>query len=237
MWHAQGSHFTAKSDNGTPAQTKSIFSVPPWCAQHSSPQPTESDCGHQRGTNSFLSRFSLLIWSPNVRKRFGATFGSRRGAIVQQNPTTHLLRLEVLFSFRHGALNIVLIHSTRVGIAMRNIQFFSVFSPLVWSPNARKRLDATFDSSRGAILQHICESAHHPADFHSFGIIPTYVVAAQCPLLIQSSRNLAIQSNGIFPIALLSPPAREPRDATCGTLRGAILQPNWPSVHHHPDFI
>jgi hypothetical protein len=57
------------------------------------------------------------------------------------------------------------------------------------------------------------------------------------PLLTQSSPNLPIQSNGIFPIALLSPAARKPLDATCGMLRGAILQPNWESAHHHPDFV
>ena len=165
----------------------------------------------------FFSVFSLLVWSPNARKRLDATFGSRRGAILQQNPTmAHLPGLKVLFSSRHGARSIVLTHSVGLRAAMRNIQFFSVFSLLVWSRNARKRLYATFGSRRGAILRHICESAHHRLDFHFFGIVPTNVVTAQCPLLTQSSPNLPIQSNGIFPIVLLSPPARKPLDACSG---------------------
>ena len=57
-----------------------------------------------------------------------ATFGSRRGDILEQIPTTaHLPGLNVFFSFRHDAHSIVPTHRVRERAAMRNKYFFSVF--------------------------------------------------------------------------------------------------------------
>jgi hypothetical protein len=161
FWQTLGSHFTAKSNNGTHAQTKTIFFVPPWSHQHST-DAKRQDTGSNEELIIF-SVFSLLVWSPTAQKRLDATFGSRRGAILQQNPTTaHLAKLKLFFSFRNGALNIVLTHSVRVRAATRNNYSSSDFSLLIWSPTARYRWDATSGSRWGAILQQNPTTAHMP---------------------------------------------------------------------------
>ena len=80
-----------------------------------------------RNTFFFLV-FHFCIWSPNARNRVYATFGSRRGAILQQIPTTaHLPELNIFFSFRQDAHRIVPTHRVRERAAESNKYFFSVF--------------------------------------------------------------------------------------------------------------
>ena len=56
FWHPQGSDCTAYSNNGTPAQTKRIFFVPPRCTRQS-PNPLS----HSMASNEELIIFSASI--------------------------------------------------------------------------------------------------------------------------------------------------------------------------------
>ena len=109
FWQPEGSHFTANSDNGTPAQTKPMFSVRPGCKQHR-PNPL-SHCTASNEQLVIFPLFLLLVWSVGARKRLDATFGSCRGAILQQIPTTaHMPKLRVFSSFHLDAHSILPTH-------------------------------------------------------------------------------------------------------------------------------
>jgi hypothetical protein len=182
----------------------------------------------------FFSVFSLLFWSLIARKRLDATFGSRRGAILQPNPTTaHLSERNVFCSFGPGVLSIEPTHRVRVRAATRNIYFFSVFSLLFWSLIARKRLDATFGNRRGSILRQNPTTAHLPEKkvFFLFrhgapSIDPTHRVRGRA-----ATRNRYFFS--VFSLLFWSLFARKRLDATFGSRRGAILQQN-PTTAHLP---
>ena len=93
-----------------------------------------------------------------------ATFGSRRGAVLQQDPeSAHRLKLKVPLSRKEIGVGLVdTIDGVRTVGGMSKKNIFPFFFGLNSCPNTIKHIDATFGSRRGAVLQQNFESAHHP---------------------------------------------------------------------------
>ena len=160
IWQPQGSHFTAKFGIGTPPLTKSAYDP---LRSRRGPRPNR--CSAHIGMHvekEYISIFFGLNSSSNTIKQLDATFGSRRGAVLQQIvESAHRLKLKVsltCYKLGVGTDPIDGVH-TLAGTWRKN-QFFFFFFPMTWSSNTIKRLDATFGSRRGAISQQNPESAH-----------------------------------------------------------------------------
>ena len=94
FWKSQGSRFTAESGIGTPPQTKSAFEPR---RNRRGPQPNWWSAHLGRNVQKEnISIFFELNSSPNTIEQLNATFGSRRGAILQQNSeSAHLPEMKV----------------------------------------------------------------------------------------------------------------------------------------------
>ena len=80
-----------------------------------------SSVGAAKWSGEYFSEFSGLDLSPNARKQLDETFGRRRGAILQQDPTTaHRPEPKLFFPFGHSAHSIVRTNGVRVWPATRN---------------------------------------------------------------------------------------------------------------------
>jgi hypothetical protein len=82
FWQPQGSHFAAKFVIGTPPETKGVFDAVRNCRGHG-PNRWDTYLDRHLKEKKFLFFFGLNS-SSNAIIRFDATFGSRRGAILQQ---------------------------------------------------------------------------------------------------------------------------------------------------------
>ena len=98
---------------------------------------------------------------PNTLKQLDATFGSRRGAVLQQNSeSAHHPKIKVSakrYQVGGGLEPIEGVHTLAGTWRMNKIAFFFGMNS---SDNTIVQLDATFGSRRGAVLQQNTESAH-----------------------------------------------------------------------------
>ena len=94
FWHSPGSRFTAKFGMGTPPKNKSVSdALPSWRG----PRPNRWSAPLGRHVEKELNYiFFCGNWCPNTIKPLDATFGSRRGAVLQQNSeSAHLPGIKV----------------------------------------------------------------------------------------------------------------------------------------------
>ena len=130
FWQPQGSRFTAKSRIGTPPQTQRAFEP-----QSNRRGPSRHDrWSAHRGRNvqkEYISIFFGLNWSPNTIKQLDGTFGSRGGAVLQQNSeSAHLPEMKVSLTRYQLSVGLDPINGvhTLAGMSKKNI--FPLF--LVW---------------------------------------------------------------------------------------------------------
>ena len=83
FWQPEGSHFTANSDNGTPAQTKRIIFVPPRCTQHIPNPPSHSTASEEELI--IFSGFFTFGFLCRCRKTVGCNFWQPEGSHFTAN--------------------------------------------------------------------------------------------------------------------------------------------------------
>ena len=161
FWRPEGSRFTAKFGIGTPPKNKSV----------SDTLPSRRGPEHNRWSShlcmyvqkEYFSIFFGFNSSPNTIKLLDATFGSRRGAVSQQNSeSAHRPKIKVFLTCYQVGVGLNTIDGVSHLCMYVQKEYFSIFFGFNSSPKTIKQLDATFGSRRGAVVQQNSESAHRP---------------------------------------------------------------------------
>ena len=161
FWRPEGSRFTAKFGIGTPPKNKSVSDTLPSRRGPEHNRLSSHLCMYVQ--KEYFSIFFGFNSSPNTIKQLDATFGSRRGAVSQQNSeSAHRPKIKVFLTRYQVGVGLNTIDGVSHLCMYVQKEYFSIFFGFNSSPNTIKQLDATSGSRRGAVLQQNSESAHRP---------------------------------------------------------------------------
>jgi hypothetical protein len=183
--------------------------------------------------NEFLF-FVGMNSSSNTYILFDATFGSRRGAILQQySETAHQDIYNVSLMPYQIAVGLGPIDGIHTSAGLWKKNKFLFFFGRNSSSNTYILFDATFGSRRGSILQQYSDSAHQ--DIYNVSLMPYQIAVGLGPIDgIHTSAGLWKKNKFLFFFSRNSSSNTYiPFDATFGSRRGAILQQYSESAHHH----